>query len=95
MCLMLMGMTWWRTGIPARVKCHNRDPGPGKGDSKDEYRGQQVGTYTGGMWMCPMEITVTTRNTYMALDTLQRGAPSSPHGDSFISRTKTTVSQRR
>lgn len=88
MCLMLTEITYWRIGIRTGRKCQNRDPGPRRGESEDGYRGQDT-------WMCPMEITVTTRYMYTALDTLQRGDPSAPQRDSFISHAKTIVSQRK
>lgn len=43
MCLELM-----LSGDPAGVKCQERDPGPGRGGTADEGRGQLVGTHVAG-----------------------------------------------
>lgn len=71
-----------------RRKCENRDP------RADECRGRQVGTHVRKVWMCPAEITVSTRDK--SLPSVHY--PSLPHWSisemGLISHTKTVVPQR-
>lgn len=64
--------------VENRDSCRSKMPEEGSRPRerrrRDECRDQQVGTYVGRMWMCPMERRVTTRTTYMELDS-QREVP--------------------